>query len=85
MKTIASRGEGVADVVAAIDKHRAWLDEHDGLHPPPAGRAPPTEIEAIALGEVRQRSPTCTGRRRWTQPRAGWSTATPTRSPRPRT
>ncbi len=31
VRTIAARGEGIDDVAAAIDKHRAWLVEHDEL------------------------------------------------------
>ncbi|MGW2540380.1 methylmalonyl Co-A mutase-associated GTPase MeaB, partial [Kitasatospora sp. NPDC001574] len=31
VKTVAARGEGVDEVVEALEKHRAWLDEHGEL------------------------------------------------------
>jgi LAO/AO transport system kinase len=54
VKTVAARGEGVDDIVAAIDKHRSWMEEHGELERRRRARAA-TEIEAIALGEVKQR------------------------------
>jgi LAO/AO transport system ATPase len=54
VKTIAARGEGVDDVVAAVDKHRGWLAEHGEFDRRRRARAA-AEIEAIALGTVRQR------------------------------
>jgi LAO/AO transport system kinase len=54
LKTVAVRSEGIADVVAALDKHRAWLDAHGELERRRLARAA-SEIEAIALGEVRVR------------------------------
>ena len=54
VKTVASREEGVEDVVAAIQKHRAWMDEHGELRRRRRARAA-SEIEAIALGQVRVR------------------------------
>ncbi len=54
VKTVAARGEGVDDIVTAIDKHRSWMQEHGELDKRRRARAA-TEIEAIALGEVRQR------------------------------
>jgi LAO/AO transport system kinase len=54
VKTVAARGDGVADVVAALDGHRAWLDAHDEVERRRRARAA-AEIEAIALGTVRRR------------------------------
>ena len=54
LKTIASRGEGMPEVLAALDEHRAWLQSTGGLEQSRRARAA-AEIEAIALGEVRQR------------------------------
>jgi LAO/AO transport system kinase len=54
VKTVAVRGEGIGDVVAALDKHRAWLAAHGELERRRLARAA-SEIEAIALGEVRVR------------------------------
>ncbi|WBB92459.1 methylmalonyl Co-A mutase-associated GTPase MeaB [Verrucosispora sp. WMMC514] len=53
-RTIAARGEGIDDVAAAIDKHRAWLVEHDELRRRREARAA-AEVEAIALGVLRSR------------------------------
>ena len=38
--SVAARGEGIDDVVAAIDKHRAWLVEHGQLQAAPRGAGP---------------------------------------------
>ncbi|WP_433264437.1 methylmalonyl Co-A mutase-associated GTPase MeaB [Actinosynnema sp. CS-041913] len=54
VKTVASRAEGVADVVDAIDAHRTWLHEHGELDRRRARRAA-GEIEAIALERLRAR------------------------------
>jgi LAO/AO transport system ATPase len=54
VKTVASRGEGVDNVIDAIEKHRAWMDEHGELFRRRRARAA-AEIEAIALGTVKQR------------------------------
>jgi LAO/AO transport system kinase len=54
VKTSASRNEGIDDLVAAIDKHQSWMAEHGELDRRRRARAA-TEIEAIAVGEVRQR------------------------------
>jgi LAO/AO transport system kinase len=54
VKTSAARGEGIDDVVAAIDKHRDWMQRHGELERHRRSRAA-TEIEAIALGQVRRR------------------------------
>jgi LAO/AO transport system kinase len=54
VKTSAARNEGIDDLVAALQKHRDWLESHHELAHRRRARAA-TEIEAIALGEVRQR------------------------------
>ncbi|HLY33898.1 MAG TPA: methylmalonyl Co-A mutase-associated GTPase MeaB [Jatrophihabitantaceae bacterium] len=54
VRTVATRNEGIEDVVAAIDKHREWMQRHDVLERRRESRAA-AEIEAIAVGEVRQR------------------------------
>ena len=54
VKTVAARGEGVADVLAAVEQHRAWLTSSGELARRRQARAA-AEIEAIALGTVRRR------------------------------
>ncbi len=54
VRTVASRGEGVDDLVAALDSHRGWLVEH-GREGDGRRRRARAEIEAIALAEVRGR------------------------------
>ncbi|MFB7474781.1 methylmalonyl Co-A mutase-associated GTPase MeaB [Kitasatospora sp. NPDC056184] len=54
VKTVAARGEGVDEVVEALEKHRAWLDEHGELAVRRRRRAA-DEIEAIALAALRAR------------------------------
>jgi LAO/AO transport system kinase len=54
VRTVASRGEGVADVLAAIEKHRTWLKGSGELARRRRARAA-AEIEAIAMGTVRLR------------------------------
>ena len=54
LRTVAARGEGVDDLAAAIDKHRAWLTEHGELRRRREARAA-AEVEAIALGTLRGR------------------------------
>jgi LAO/AO transport system kinase len=44
----------VDKIIEAIEKHRAWMDEHDELSRRRRMRAG-AEIEAIALGTVKQR------------------------------
>jgi LAO/AO transport system kinase len=53
-RTVAARGEGVEDVVTAIDGHRAWL-ESSGEGVARRRRRAEGEIEAIALEKVRVR------------------------------
>jgi LAO/AO transport system kinase len=52
LKTVAARGEGIDDVIKAIEKHRGWMEEHGELQRRRQARAA-AEIEAIALGTVR--------------------------------
>jgi LAO/AO transport system kinase len=54
IRTVAARGEGIDDVLAAVDKHRAWLSEHGELARRREERAC-AEVEAIALGVLRAR------------------------------
>jgi LAO/AO transport system kinase len=60
VKTVASRGEGVGDVVAAIAAHREWTSAHGELERRRIVRAS-AEIEAIALQTLRDRMGSFTG------------------------
>lgn len=53
-KLVAERGVGRDDVLAALDKHHAWLVEHDELRKRRVARAE-GEIAAIVLQTVRAR------------------------------
>jgi len=54
LRTVASRGEGIDEVVEALDKHRTWLEETGNLRASRRRRAA-DEIEAIALTALRER------------------------------
>jgi LAO/AO transport system kinase len=54
VRAVAVRGEGVDDVVAAIEKHRGWLTDSGELRKRHERRAA-VEVEAIALGTLRGR------------------------------
>ncbi|WP_329174576.1 methylmalonyl Co-A mutase-associated GTPase MeaB [Streptomyces sp. NBC_01477] len=54
VKTVAARGEGIDEVVQALDKHRAWMEEHGVLTERRRTRAA-HEIETIALTALRAR------------------------------
>ena len=54
IKTIASKGEGLDEVVTEIDRHRAWLEASGELASRRIRRAR-DEIEAIALTALRAR------------------------------
>jgi LAO/AO transport system kinase len=54
VKAVASRGEGVDKIIEEIESHRAWMDKHDELARRRRARAA-AEIEAIALGTVKER------------------------------
>jgi len=60
VRAVAVRGEGLDDVVAAIEKHRRWMDEHGELQARRERRAC-AEVEAIALGVLRERMGTVRG------------------------
>ncbi|MGX7824739.1 methylmalonyl Co-A mutase-associated GTPase MeaB [Actinokineospora sp. 24-640] len=52
VKTVAARGEGIADVVTAIAEHAAWTRAHGEWEHRRTARAR-TEVEAIALAALR--------------------------------
>ncbi len=52
--TVASRGEGIEEVVTALDKHRRWLDDSGERARRQQERAA-AEIEAIAVSALRER------------------------------
>lgn len=54
LSMVASRGEGIEDVVAALDKHRHWLDDSGERARRQQERAA-AEIEAIAVAALRER------------------------------
>jgi LAO/AO transport system kinase len=54
VKTVAARGEGIGEVVEALEKHRAWLAETGNLAARRKARAA-AEIEAIAMAVLRRR------------------------------
>ncbi|WP_433297281.1 methylmalonyl Co-A mutase-associated GTPase MeaB [Actinoplanes sp. CA-030573] len=54
VRATAVRGEGIDEVVAAIGKHRGWLESHGELTRRRERRAA-VEVEAIALGTLRAR------------------------------
>src|ERR1051325_9009173 len=55
VRTVAARGEGIGDVLDAVDKHRDWMDAHGELVARRERRAA-AEVGAIALGTLRARS-----------------------------
>jgi LAO/AO transport system ATPase len=54
VKTVASRGEGIGELRAALAKHREWMTRHGELERRQIARAA-AEIEAIAVADVRDR------------------------------
>jgi LAO/AO transport system kinase len=54
LKVIATRGEGLADLVAAIDGHRQWLDS-SGMGATRRRSRARSEIQGIALAALRAR------------------------------
>jgi LAO/AO transport system kinase len=54
VKTVAARGEGVDELVEALEKHRAWMEEHGRLVVRRRRRAA-QEVETIAVTTLRQR------------------------------
>ncbi|MEW1657721.1 MULTISPECIES: methylmalonyl Co-A mutase-associated GTPase MeaB [unclassified Streptomyces] len=54
VKTVAARAEGVDEVVAALEKHRAWMEERGVLAQRRLARAA-REVETIAVTALRSR------------------------------
>ncbi|MEU6824375.1 methylmalonyl Co-A mutase-associated GTPase MeaB [Streptomyces atriruber] len=54
VKTVAARGEGVDEVVEALEKHRAWMEERGVLGERRVARAA-HEVESIAVTTLRER------------------------------
>lgn len=54
VRAVAARGEGIDDVVTAIDAHRKWLVDHGELEQRRQARAA-AEVEAIAVAQLRSR------------------------------
>jgi LAO/AO transport system kinase len=54
VRAVAAKGEGIDDILAAVDKHRGWLEKHGELGRRREARAA-AEVEAIALGTLRER------------------------------
>ena len=54
VKTVAMQGDGIDELVEAIDKHQAWLAETGELRERRVLRAA-REVEAIALAALRAR------------------------------
>ena len=54
VKTVASRGAGITELRAALEKHREWMIRHGELDRRRIARAA-AEIEAIAVADVRDR------------------------------
>jgi LAO/AO transport system kinase len=54
VRAVAARGQGIDDIINAVQKHRGWLIEHGELRRRRETRAA-AEVEAIALGTLRER------------------------------
>ncbi|MCZ4096500.1 methylmalonyl Co-A mutase-associated GTPase MeaB [Streptomyces sp. SID13666] len=54
VKTVAARSEGIDEVVEALEKHRAWMEEHGVLDARRRRRAA-NEVENIAVTALRER------------------------------
>ncbi|MFF1393457.1 methylmalonyl Co-A mutase-associated GTPase MeaB [Streptomyces sp. NPDC058287] len=63
VKTVAARGEGIDEVVEALEKHRAWMEEHGVLQERRLARAS-REVETIAVTALRERIADLHGDRR---------------------
>ncbi|MEU4129230.1 methylmalonyl Co-A mutase-associated GTPase MeaB [Streptomyces wuyuanensis] len=63
VKTVAARAQGVDEVVEALEKHRAWMEEHGVLADRRARRAA-HEVETIAVTALRERIGDLRGDRR---------------------
>ncbi|GHF50714.1 transporter [Streptomyces mashuensis] len=65
VKTVAARGEGIDEVVEALEKHRAWMEEHGTLTDRRLHRAT-REVETLAVTTLRARLADLHGDRRAT-------------------
>ncbi|MFJ4790418.1 methylmalonyl Co-A mutase-associated GTPase MeaB [Streptomyces sp. NPDC088794] len=63
VKTVAARSEGIDEVVEALEKHRAWMEERGVLTERRRGRAA-REVETIAVTALRERIEDLRGDRR---------------------
>ncbi|MEV8567737.1 methylmalonyl Co-A mutase-associated GTPase MeaB [Streptomyces sp. NPDC051322] len=63
VKTVAARGEGTDEVVEALEKHRAWMEERGVLSERRRARAA-HEVETIAVTALRERIGDLRGDRR---------------------
>ncbi|APY86311.1 methylmalonyl Co-A mutase-associated GTPase MeaB [Streptomyces alfalfae] len=63
VKTVAARGEGIDEVVEALEKHRAWMEERGVLTERRTARAA-REVETIAVTALRERIGSLHGDRR---------------------
>ncbi|MET7796280.1 methylmalonyl Co-A mutase-associated GTPase MeaB [Streptomyces decoyicus] len=63
VKTVAARGEGIDEVVEALEKHRAWMEERGVLAERRRSRAA-HEVETIAVTALRERIGDLRGDRR---------------------
>ncbi|MEU5430602.1 methylmalonyl Co-A mutase-associated GTPase MeaB [Streptomyces olivoreticuli] len=54
VKTVAARGQGTDELVEALEKHRAWMEEHGVLAERRIARAA-REVETIAVTALRAR------------------------------
>ncbi|WP_328927701.1 methylmalonyl Co-A mutase-associated GTPase MeaB [Streptomyces sp. NBC_00190] len=54
VKTVAARAQGIDELVEALEKHRAWMDEHGVLAERRTARAA-REVETIAVTALRAR------------------------------
>ncbi|MFI2237618.1 methylmalonyl Co-A mutase-associated GTPase MeaB [Streptomyces chrestomyceticus] len=63
VKTVAARGQGTDEVVEALEKHRAWSEEHGTLAERRRARAA-REVETIAVTRLRERIGDLRGDRR---------------------
>ncbi|MFI9205563.1 methylmalonyl Co-A mutase-associated GTPase MeaB [Streptomyces sp. NPDC053048] len=63
VKTVAARGEGTDEVVEALEKHRAWMEER-GILAERRRRRAAHEVETIAVTALRERIGDLRGDRR---------------------
>jgi LAO/AO transport system kinase len=54
LKTVAAKGEGIEEVIDAVERHRAWMEQSGELQRRRTRRAA-DEVEAIALTVLRER------------------------------